>query len=335
MTSNAVKPEILPQDVNFFKNLVYGGVAGVAGSLSTFPIDMAKTRLQEQVKLSVSNPTTTTTTTAAASAAKPNFYTSIFDCIIKVGRSEGFRGLYRGIPVQLIGIIPEKALKLSINDYARSKLKDKSTGSITLLNEAISGAIAGFCQVVVTSPMEMLKIRMQLQSKKPENQRQNLYQVTKQTMQGGLRSTYQGVLATLFRDVPFSVLYFPLFTNVKLFFATSNPDKFPGFLVRRSGTDSVRDANKRVNLFGTFVAGLCAGSVSAVLVTPADVIKTRLQTEGGREKYVNIPTCARMTYAEGGIRAFFKGATGRFILIGPLFGVVLFTYEFMPRYFPL
>ena len=42
-----------------------------------------------------------------------------------------------------------------------------------------------------------------------------------------------------------------------------------------------------------------------------------------------------MTYAEGGVKAFFKGASGRFILIGPLFGVVLATYEFMPRILPL
>jgi len=88
-------------------------------------------------------------------------------------------------------------------------------------------------------------------------------------------------------------------------------------------------------LGGTFLAGLIAGSFSAVLVTPADVVKTRLQSEGGVEKFKNIRTCIRMTWAEGGVRPFFKGATGRLILIGPLFGVVLATYEFMPRVLPL
>ena len=56
---------------------------------------------------------------------------------------------------------------------------------------------------------------------------------------------------------------------------------------------------------------------------------------GGIELYKNIRTCVKMTWAEGGVGAFFKGATGRFLLIGPLFGVVLFTYEVMPKLIPL
>ena len=48
---------IRPGNVNILKNLVYGGIAGFIGSLSTFWIDTAKTRLQEQVFrfLSLSN----------------------------------------------------------------------------------------------------------------------------------------------------------------------------------------------------------------------------------------------------------------------------------------
>jgi hypothetical protein len=94
-------------------------------------------------------------------------YKSIADCLGKMARLEGFRALYKGIPVQLIGIIPEKALKLSVNDLNRYLLRNPD-GSISLINEGLAGGIAGFCQVVVTSPMEMLKIRMQLQNKKPE-----------------------------------------------------------------------------------------------------------------------------------------------------------------------
>ena len=41
-----------------------------------------------------------------------------------------------------------------------------------------------------------------------------------------------------------------------------------------------------------------------------------------------------MTYAEDGVKALFKGATGRAILIGPLFGIVQLTYTFLPMLAP-
>jgi len=314
----------LPGYVNIAKNLVYGGFAGFIGSLCTFPIDTAKTRLQEQVKLEPGKP----------SPFKGGPYTGIFDCLRKMATKEGFRALYKGIPIQLIGIIPEKALKLSVNDFARYQVRNKD-GSIDLMWEGIAGGTAGFCQVVITSPMEMFKIRMQLQNKKPEAERQPIRAVMKNTFGGGISAVYRGAAATLMRDVPFSILYFPFFSNIKLFLAKQPIDSPVFGMFRKPESDGIVDANKRVNLLGTFMAGLISGSLSAVTVTPADVIKTRLQSEGGVERYKNIRNCIKMTWQEGGIKAFFKGATGRFILIGPLFGVVLATYEFMPRILPL
>jgi len=319
----AVSPVTITHKLKFFKNLIYGGFAGFVGSLCTFPIDTAKTRLQEQVKLEAGK----------TSPFKGGPYTGIFNCLGKMFVQEGPFSLYKGIPVQLIGIIPEKALKLSVNDYFRYTLSHN--GRIELHNEAIAGGLAGFCQVVVTSPMEMLKIRMQLQNKKPEAERQRIGQVVRSIVNGGLRGIYQGAAATLLRDVPFSILYFPLFSNLKLYMAMQ-PSNHPIYgSMRRPNTDHLLDSAARVNLLGTFMAGLVAGSVSAVAVTPADVIKTRLQSEGGLQKYVNIRQCTVMTAKEGGLAAFFKGATGRLMLIGPLFGVVLATYEFMPKYLPL
>jgi hypothetical protein len=62
--------------------------------------------------------------------------------------------LYRGLPIQAIGIIPEKALKLSINDALRYRFRE-ADGKIQLAWEGAAGGIAGFCQVIITCPMEV------------------------------------------------------------------------------------------------------------------------------------------------------------------------------------
>ncbi len=41
-------------------------------------------------------------------------YRSSADCFRKVVRHEGFSGLYRGLVPQLMGVAPEKAIKLTV-----------------------------------------------------------------------------------------------------------------------------------------------------------------------------------------------------------------------------
>ena len=60
--------------------------------------------------------------------------------------------------------------------------------------------------------MEITKIRMQMQATLPIEQRMNTLQVVKSL---GIRGMYTGTPATLCRDVPFSILFFPAYANVK------------------------------------------------------------------------------------------------------------------------
>lgn len=109
-------------------------------------------------------------------------------------------GLYRGLSVNLIGIIPEKAIKLAVNDYCRERFAGNDSpdtlaphlGMIAGFVFTNNSATAGFCQVVATNPMEIVKIRMQLGN--------NLTQILSDL---GFRGLYKGTAATLCRDVPF------------------------------------------------------------------------------------------------------------------------------------
>ena len=65
-------------------------------------------------------------------------YKNSFDCFTKVVRNEGVIGLYRGLLPQLVGVAPEKAIKLTMNDTMRDVLRN-SDGSLPLWKECIAG----------------------------------------------------------------------------------------------------------------------------------------------------------------------------------------------------
>lgn len=65
-------------------------------------------------------------------------YRNSIDCAKKVIRHEGVFGLYRGLLPQLVGVCPEKAIKLTMNDFVRDKLTSKK-GEIPLWSEIVAG----------------------------------------------------------------------------------------------------------------------------------------------------------------------------------------------------
>lgn len=120
----------------------------------------------------------------------------------------------------------------------------------------MAGGGAGFCQVIATNPMEITKIRMQMQATLPPEQRSTTVQVVRQM---GIKGLYTGTLATLTRDVPFSILFFPAYANLKSYLAYKEGPK--------KGQNSIGSQ---------LLAGFAAGALAAGAVTPTDVVKTRL-----------------------------------------------------------
>lgn len=71
------------------------------------------------------------------------------------------RGIYSGIGVNLLLITPEKAIKLVANDFFRFHLAIPHQEQLPFIRGMIAGGGAGFCQIIITTPMELLKIQMQ------------------------------------------------------------------------------------------------------------------------------------------------------------------------------
>ncbi|CAK1545985.1 unnamed protein product [Leptosia nina] len=272
-----------------------GSFAGALGATAVYPIDLVKTRMQNQ---------------RTGSFIGEVAYRNSWDCFKKVIRHEGVFGLYRGLVPQLIGVAPEKAIKLTMNDLVRDKCMDKK-GNLTLPAEILAGACAGASQVVFTNPLEIVKIRLQVAGEIAGGSKVRAWAVVKDL---GLFGLYKGAKACLLRDVPFSAIYFPAYAHCKAHFADENGYNHPLTLL---------------------AAGAIAGVPAASLVTPADVIKTRLQVvaRSGQTTYTGVIDATRKIWAEEGARAFWKGAVARVFRSSPQFAVTLVTYEILQRLF--
>ncbi|XP_076455982.1 electrogenic aspartate/glutamate antiporter SLC25A13, mitochondrial-like isoform X2 [Babylonia areolata] len=272
-----------------------GALAGATGATAVYPIDLVKTRMQNQ---------------RTGSYVGELMYKNSFDCFKKVIRHEGVRGLYRGLAPQLVGVAPEKAIKLTVNDFMRDRLLRKD-GTLPLWAECVSGGMAGASQVMFTNPLEIVKIRLQVAGEIVGKSRVSAISVVKDL---GFFGLYKGARACLLRDVPFSAIYFPAYAHVKKFFADENGYNSPGTLL---------------------LSATIAGMPAAFLPTPADVIKTRLQVaeRAGQTTYKGIMDCIGKISREEGMAAFWKGSMARVFRSSPQFGVTLLTYELLQRLF--
>ncbi len=92
-----------------------GSIAGAAGATAVYPVDLVKTRMQNQ---------------RTGSYLGEVLYRNSFDCFKKVLRHEGPLGLYRGLVPQLMGVAPEKAIKLTVSEF--SHRVDKVTHTLVI-----------------------------------------------------------------------------------------------------------------------------------------------------------------------------------------------------------
>ncbi len=285
------------------QKFLVGASAGIVGTSIIYPIDLMKTQLQSSVNQS---------------------FVSTVTRVFRAG------GLYRGFSACLIGIAPEKAIKLAVNDVVRDYYTNQNilaakgltpAKSIFIHQEIAAGSIAGFLQLFVTVPYESVKIQMQMATKATVGKADSALTVLKRMGPIGM---YRGFTATLFRDVPFCIVFFPLYSNVKewqinALKASSTP------LNQTNLLEMAHQPDFKEPFHVGLVAGIVAGAVSAALVTPADMLKTRIQQKmNGDERFFQY---AKNVATKEGLSALFKGWQARVLVIAPLYGIVSLAFE--------
>lgn len=213
------------------------------------------------------------------------------------------------------------------------RLLQPEGGKTRLKTTFIAGIGTGFFQAFVSSPVELVKLRMQMQGvgqletliQRPGVSQYRRYRnsvhcfvVICQTE--GLYGAYRGLLCTFCRAMPAFPAYFVTFD----------------YLCQKSA--NLR--NKPVDQLGIFslcFAGAIAGIASWVVTFPIDVVKSRIQGDGidGKREYQGIIDCFRRTYQKEGWQAFGKGLTPTLIRAIPANAAIFYTVVVVKRFFQM
>ncbi|KAM4874851.1 ADP/ATP translocase 2-like [Thomomys bottae] len=130
----------------FAGNLASGGAAGATSLCFVYPLDFARTRLAADV----------------GKAGAEREFKGLGDCLVKIYKSDGLRGLYQGFNMSVQGIIVYRAAYFGIYDSAKGMLPDpKNTHTFIswMIAQSVT-AIAG----LISYPIDTVRRRMMMQS---------------------------------------------------------------------------------------------------------------------------------------------------------------------------
>ena len=138
----------------FMINMASGGLAGAGSLMIVYPLDYARTRLASDV-----------------GSGKQQF-NGLLDCLKKTVASSGVGGLYNGIGVSIVGIIPYRGVYFGLfdtlsgyNPYQKDENAVLRAASkfACAQTSAISAGYASY-------PFDTVRRRLQMQSEKPKEE---------------------------------------------------------------------------------------------------------------------------------------------------------------------
>lgn len=182
------------------------------------------------------------------------------------------------------------------------------------LTPLIAGIGARTSIVSALSPLELIRTNLQSTPLSPDNPhtlRSVLTSVRALVRQHGVRHLWRGLGPTLWRDVPFSGLYWASYENTK------------SRLARRGYKGAM----------ASFVSGSTSGITAALVTSPFDVMKTRRQAmvmaNSAQTTTATFPLIVELARTEG-LSALFAGIGPRMLKIAPACGIMIACYDVRP-----
>ncbi|KID84747.1 Mitochondrial carrier domain protein [Metarhizium guizhouense ARSEF 977] len=277
-------------------------------------------------------------------------YNSTFDGLRKIARNEGFTTLWRGLSPTLLMTIPANIIYFTGYDWLRynpvSPLSRLSSDNAPL----VAGSTARILAATAVGPIELFRTRMQAaHGTSTTNHLVETFQgVRDMVATHGYVSLWRGLTLTLWRDVPFSALYWWGYETIRSRLTDMREDSQGRPFNRAESLQSARrrsqsQENHMETFVDSFTAGALSGTFASIVTTPFDVGKTRTQVfrdgPSGLAGKAHAPEEKNMMrllwhiFKTEGAPGLWKGWIPRVLKVAPACAIMISSYEVGKRVF--
>ncbi|CAA2979441.1 Mitochondrial substrate carrier family protein ucpB [Olea europaea subsp. europaea] len=252
------------------------GISVAAATGITHPLDVLKVRLQMQL------------------VGQRGPLIGMGKLSAQVVKSEGLRSLYLGLTPALTRSVLYGGLRLGLYEPTKY-VCELAFESTNILVKIASGAFSGSVATALTNPVEVLKVRIQMNARTTRGPVQELQKIASEE---GITALWKGVRPAMARAATLTASQLATYDESKRVLTrwTSLEEGFYLHLVTISG------------------------SVSTMVTAPMDMVKTRLMLQQESKtvgSYKNGLHCASQVLQTEGLQGLYKGGFAIFARLAP------------------
>jgi hypothetical protein len=250
--------------------------------------------------------------------------------------------LYRGFGVAVVAGAPASCLYFTSYELSKTEMLSRVKRPSPLTASAIhlaAGLVAEAASCVLWVPIDVIKVRMQVQKKSPSSRR--LYTNAFDSMRHivrteGLHGLYRGYGATLTTFGPFSGLYFVIYEKLKSLASTTTTTTTTTTLpLPSSPSSSSSSTSSSLSSSSLVICASLAAAAASFLTSPLDLIRLRMQVsreieaknDQNKLNYKSVASGLSSIISEEGMRGLFRGATARVAFATPSTALAMVLFE--------
>ncbi|KAA8529123.1 hypothetical protein F0562_034078 [Nyssa sinensis] len=285
-----------------------GAAAGAIAATFVCPLDVIKRRLQVHGIPEVRH-----------SGHKGSI---IITSLQNILRTDGLKGMYRGLSPTLAALLPNWAVYFTTYGYLKGLLHSHvdSSGQLTFGATMIAASGAGAATAIATNPLWVVKTRLQTQGMRPEvvPYKGICSALRRIAYEEGVRGLYSGLLPSLI-GISHVAIQFP--TN----------EKIKSYLAKKNNTTT-----DKLSAGEVAIASAISKIVASIMTYPHEVVRSRLQEQGqvrnSETQCAGVIDCIKKVLHKEGLPGLYRGCATNLFRTTPSAVITPTSYEMIHRF---